>query len=111
MQSDDQTRQEFERWADSISLRTATVLDDGRTYGNQHTHIAWMSWQAAYAAGLSAGLEEAAQIAEHFSVDELNPEEFPEYGLAKASERGDNMSSEKTGAYIAAAILKRKEGK
>jgi hypothetical protein len=56
---EDTVRKEFEAWAVSISLRISTALNDGRTYGHQHTHIAWLAWQA----GRSSMAKEAAEIA------------------------------------------------
>lgn len=85
----DQTRQEFERWFATANVPVA------------HISIA----NRAYAAGRSAGLEEAAQIADYHHENHCtnNDHQYRNCGMAIATGIRDLLK--------AAAILKRKEGK
>lgn len=57
-----QMREEFEKWAEREGYATSDPYDE---LGRKGTPlIAWLAWDAAYARGLRAGMERAAEICE-----------------------------------------------
>lgn len=66
MSDGDQMRDEFESWAKRNGCDTVQAKgEDG--YWLFHTHLAWLAWQAAYAAGRRAEREAIQRKNEEWS--------------------------------------------